>query len=105
MAEFASQFGNPGDYPLLVRAKLVGSYGVIARLLDVVQRNTIAPYANKNKPPKSILPEPQKQDERHTGYAKEDLDDILGISRRGAGMGNDGESGNSDSVDTGPPVA
>ena len=104
LASFAGQYGNPTDYPLLVRAKLVGTYGVIARLLDVVQRNIIAPYASKNKPPQMILPEPEKNREQRRGYDKNELDDILGIGRRGAGVEH-GESVDSDSVDTGPAVS
>lgn len=104
LASFAGQYGNPTDYPLLVRAKLVGTYGVIARLLDVVQRNIIAPYASKNKPPQMILPEPEKNREQRRGYDKNELDDILGIGRRGAGVEH-GESCDSDRVDTGTAVS
>lgn len=104
LASFAGQYGSPTEYPLLVRAKLVGTYGVIARMLDVVQRNVVAPYASKNKPPQMILPEPEKSREQRRGYSKNELDEILGIGRRGAGVDN-GESGNSDSVDTGTPIS
>ena len=104
LASFAGQYGNPTGYPLLVRAKLVGTYGVMARLLDVVQRNIIAPYASKNKPPQMILPEPEKPREHRRGYDKNELDDILGIERRGAGVEH-GESCDSDSVDTGTAVS
>ena len=104
LASFAGQYGSPTDYPLLIRAKLVGTYGVIARLLDVVQRNIIAPYASKNKPPQMILPEPEKNREQRRGYDKNELDDILGIGRRGAGVEH-GESVDSDSVDTGTAVS
>ena len=104
LASFAGQYGSPTGYPLLVRAKLVGTYGVIARMLDVVQRNTIAPYASKNKPPQMILPDPEKNREHRRGYDKNELDDILGVGRRGAGV-NDGESFDSDSVDTGTAVS
>ena len=104
LASFAGQYGSPTGYPLLIRAKLVGTYGVIARLLDVVQRNIIAPYASKNKPPQMILPEPEKNREQRRGYDKNELDDILGIGRRGAGVEH-GESVDSDSVDTGATVS
>ena len=104
IASFAGQYGSPTGYPLLVRAKLVGTYGVIARMLDVVQRNIIAPYASKNKPPQLILPEPEKNREQRRGYDKNELDDILGIGRRGAGVEH-GESVDSDSVDTGTAVS
>ena len=104
LASFAGQYGSPTGYPLLIRAKLVGTYGVIARLLDVVQRNIIAPYASKNKPPQMILPEPEKNREQRRGYDKNELDDILGIGRRGAGVEH-GESVDSDSVDTGTAVS
>ena len=104
LASFAGQYGSPTGYPLLIRAKLVGTYGVIARLLDVVQRNIIAPYASKNKPQQMILPEPEKNREQRRGYDKNELDDILGIGRRGAGVEH-GESVDSDRVDTGPAVS
>ena len=104
LASFAGQYGSPTGYPLLIRAKLVGTYGVIARMLDVVQRNIIAPYASKNKPPQMILPEPEKNREQRRGYDKNELDDILGIGRRGAGVEH-GESVDSDSVDTGTAVS
>lgn len=104
LASFAGQYGSPTGYPLLIRAKLVGTYGVVARLLDVVQRNIIAPYASKNKPPQMILPEPEKNREQRRGYDKNELDDILGIGRRGAGVEH-GESVDSDSVDTGTAVS
>ena len=104
LASFAGQYGNPTDYPLLVRAKLVGTYGVMARLLDVVQRNIIAPYASKNNPPQMILPEPEKNREQRRGYDKNELDDILGIGRRGAGVEH-GESCDSDSVDTSTAIS
>lgn len=104
LASFAGQYGSPTAYPLLIRAKLVGTYGVTARLLDVVQRNIIAPYASKNKPPQMILPEPEKNREQRRGYDKNELDDILGIERRGAGVEH-GESVDSDSVDTGTAVS
>ena len=104
LASFAGQYGSPTGYPLLVRAKLVGTYGVIARMLDVVQRNIIAPYASKNKPPQMVLPEPEKNREQRRGYDKNELDDILGIGRRGAGVEH-GESVDSDSVDTGTAVS
>ena len=104
LASFAGQYGSPTGYPLLVRAKLVGTYGVTARLLDVVQRNIIAPYASKNKPPQMILPEPEKNREQRRGYDKNELDDILGIGRRGAGVEH-GESCDSDSVDTGTAIS
>ena len=77
---------------------------MVARMLDVVQRNIIAPYASKNKPPQMILPEPEKPREHRRGYDKNELDDILGIERRGAGVEH-GESGDSDSVDTGTAVS
>lgn len=77
---------------------------MIARMLDVVQRNTVAPYASKNKPPQLILPEPEKNREKRRGYDKDELDDILGIGRHGAGVEN-GESFDSDSVDTGTAVS
>jgi len=104
LASFAGQYGSPTAYPLLIRAKLVGTYGVVARLLDVVQRNIIAPYASKNKPPQLILPEPEKNREQRRGYDKNELDDILGIGRHGAGAEH-GESVDSDSVDTGLTVS
>lgn len=104
LASFAGQYGSPTGYPLLVRAKLVGTYGVVARMLDVVQRNTVAPYASKNKPPQLILPEPEKNREQRRGYDKNELDDILGIGRHGAGV-NDGEGFDSHSVDTGATVS
>ena len=89
---------------MLVRAKLVGTYGVVARMLDVVQRNTVAPYASKNKPPQMILPEPEKNREQRLGYDKNELDDILGIGRHGAGV-DDGESFDSHRMDTGATVS
>ncbi len=73
-------------------------------MLDVVQRNIIAPYASKNKPPQMILPEPEKNREQRRGYDKNELDDILGIGRHGAGV-DDGERVDSDSVDTGIAVS
>ena len=104
LASFAGQYGSPTGYPLLIRAKLVGTYGVIARMLDVVQRNVVAPYASKNKPPQMILPDPEKNRDQRRGYDKNELDDILGIGRRGAGVEH-GESVDSDSVDTGTAVS
>ena len=104
LASFAGQYGSPTGYPLLIRAKLVGTYGVIARMLDVVQRNVVAPYASKNKPPQMILPDPEENRDQRRGYDKNELDDILGIGRRGAGVEH-GESVDSDSVDTGTAVS
>ena len=104
LASFAGQYGSPTGYPLLVRAKLVGTYGVIARMLDVVQRNVVAPYASKNKPPQMILPEPEKNREQRRGYDKKELDDILGIGRRGGG-GGEGEGFDSDGGGTGSAVS
>lgn len=99
LATFASQFGSPSGYTLMERAKLVGQYGVVARLLDIVQQATLAPFAKREKPPSSVLPSVNNKDTRMSESRRKQLIDVLGIERHGEGL-KDGEWADySDSVD------
>ena len=85
LAFYASQYGNPYDYPLILRAKLVTTFGITARLLDRVQQAVLAPYTKGSKPPEAVLPEykgNKKSDVPRKGYDKEQIDRLLHIDRK-----------------------
>ena len=85
LATFSAQFGAPNEYTFIQRAKLIGQYGPIARLLDIVQQATLAPFAKKDKPPKSVLPSDKPQ--HHMSDDERDhLIEVLGINRQGEGL-------------------
>ena len=81
---FASQYGNPYSYPLIVRAKLMLTYGLYAQIGDFQQRATLAPYTGKGKEPPSILPGIDKKKNKvnnRVAVSKDELDEILNIKR------------------------
>ena len=83
LADFASQYGSPRQYSILERAKLIGTFGATARLLDIIQQSALAPYSGKGQKPKSVLPENQK-DTKKEGYEldsmnTEDINKALGL--------------------------
>lgn len=86
LADFASQYGSPRQYTLIERAKLIGTFGATARLLDIIQQSTLAPYSGKGRKPKSVLPENRKNtkkedyelDSMNTG----DINKALGLHRK-----------------------
>ena len=84
LADFASQYGSPRQYTLIERAKLIGTFGATARLLDIIQQSTLAPYSGKK--PKSVLPENQedtkKEDYELDSMNTEDIDQALGLHRK-----------------------
>ena len=86
LADFASQYGSPRQYTLMERAKLIGTFGATARLLDIIQQSTLAPYSGKGSKPKSVLPENQK-DTKKDDYEldlmnTEDINKALGLHRK-----------------------
>lgn len=101
LARFASQYGSPSSYTLVERAKLLGTYGDIAKLIDLVQQATIAPFAKKGKPPKSVLPNEDDQDKKKMTESEKDfLTEMLGVNRQGEGLSEDAiRSYYSDSMD------
>ena len=87
LADFASQYGSPRQYTLIERAKLIGTFGATARLLDIIQQSTLAPYSGKGQKPKSVLPENQKDTKKEDDYEldsmnTEDIDKALGLQRK-----------------------
>lgn len=86
LADFASQYGSPRQYTLIERAKLIGTFGATARLLDIIQQSTLAPYSGKGRKPKSVLPEnrknTKKEDYELDSMNTEDIDKALGLHRK-----------------------
>lgn len=84
LADFASQYGSPHHYTVLERAKLLGTFGAVARLLDIIQQSTLAPYSGKGRKPKSVLPETQKnkEDPELDSMTTEDINEALGLHRK-----------------------
>ena len=87
LADFASQYGSPRQYTLIERAKLIGTFGATARLLDIIQQSTLAPYSGRGQKPKSVLPENQKDTKKEDDYEldsmnTEDIDKALGLQRK-----------------------
>mgnify|MGYP006991878199 FL=1 len=67
-----------------MRAKLLATYAVNARLLDALYQAVLAPYSEKGKPPKSLLPDPPAMEQpTMTRDEMNDFDDIMGITRHG----------------------
>lgn len=84
LADFASQYGSPRQYSVLERAKLIGTFGAVARLLDIIQQSTLAPYSGKGRKPKSVLPENRKNKEEPEldSMTTEDINEALGLPRK-----------------------
>lgn len=86
LADFASQYGSPRQYTLTERAKLIGTFGATARLLDIIQQSTLAPYSGKGRKPKSVLPEnrknTKKEDYELDSMNTEDINKALGLHRK-----------------------
>lgn len=84
LADFASQYGSPRQYTILERAKLIGTFGAVARLLDIIQQSTLAPYSGKGRKPKSVLPEKntKKEDCELDSMNTEDINKALGLHRK-----------------------
>mgnify|MGYP006350301179 FL=1 len=86
LADFASQYGSPRNYTLIERAKLIGTFGATARLLDIIQQSTLAPYSGKGRKPKSVLPENRKntktEDYELDSMNTEDINKALGLHRK-----------------------
>lgn len=86
LADFASQYGSPKNYSIIERAKLIGTFGATARLLDIIQQSTLAPYSGKGRKPKSVLPEnrknTKKEDYELDSMNTEDIDKALGLHRK-----------------------
>lgn len=87
LADFASQYGSPRQYSILERAKLIGTFGAVSRLLDIIQQSTLAPYSGKGRKPKSVLPENRKKPKKEDDYEldsmnTEDINKALGLHRK-----------------------
>lgn len=86
LADFASQYGSPKNYSIIERAKLIGTFGATARLLDIIQQSALAPYSGKGRKPKSVLPEnrknTKKEDYELDSMNTEDIDNALGLHRK-----------------------
>lgn len=86
LADFASQYGSPKNYSIIERAKLIGTFGATARLLDIIQQSTLAPYSGKGRKPKSVLPEnrknTKKEDYELDSMNTEDINKALGLHRK-----------------------
>lgn len=86
LADFASQYGSPRQYTLIERAKLIGTFGATARLLDIIQQSTLAPYSGKGRKPKSVLPTDRKntktEDYELDSMNTEDINKALGLHRK-----------------------
>lgn len=86
LADFASQYGSPRQYTILERAKLIGTFGATARLLDIIQQSTLVPYSGKGRKPKSVLPEnrknTKKEDYELDSMNTEDINKALGLHRK-----------------------
>ena len=83
LADFASQYGSPKNYTIIERAKLIGTFGATARLLDIIQQSTLAPYSGKGRKPRSVLPEnrknTKKEDYELDSMNTEDINKALGL--------------------------
>ena len=86
LADFASQYGSPRQYTLIERAKLIGTFGATARLLDIIQQSTLAPYSGKGRKPKSVLRADRKntktEDYELDSMNTEDINKALGLHRK-----------------------
>lgn len=86
LADFASQYGSPRQYTIIERAKLIGTFGATARLLDIIQQSTLAPYSGRGRKPKSVLPEnrknTKKEDYELDSMNTEDINKALGLHRK-----------------------
>lgn len=85
LADFASQYGSPKNYTIIERAKLIGTFGAVARLLDIIQQSTLAPYSGKGRKPKSVLPENRKNTKKEDeldSMNTEDINKALGLHRK-----------------------
>lgn len=86
LADFASQYGSPKNYTIIERAKLIGTFGATARLLDIIQQSTLAPYSGKGRKPKTVLPESRKntkkEDYELDSMNTEDINKALGLHRK-----------------------
>lgn len=86
LADFASQYGSPKNYTIIERAKLIGTFGATARLLDIIQQSTLAPYSGNGRKPKSVLPANQKntktEDYELDSMNTEDINKALGLRRK-----------------------
>ena len=86
LADFASQYGSPRNYTIIERAKLIGTFGATARLLDIIQQSTLAPYSGKGRKPKSVLPDNRKntktEDYELDSMNTEDINKALGLHRK-----------------------
>lgn len=86
LADFASQYGSPRQYTLIERTKLIGTFGATARLLDIIQQSTLAPYSGKGRKPKSVLPANRKntktEDYELDSMTTEDINKALGLHRK-----------------------
>lgn len=86
LADFASQYGSPKNYTIIERAKLIGTFGATARLLDIIQQSTLAPYSGKGRKPKSVLPKnrknTKKEDYELDSMNTEDINKALGLHRK-----------------------
>lgn len=86
LADFASQYGSPKNYTIIERAKLIGTFGATARLLDIIQQSTLAPYSGKGRKPKSVLPDNRKntktEDYELDSMNTEDINKALGLHRK-----------------------
>lgn len=86
LADFASQYGSPRNYTLIERAKLIGTFGATARLLDIIQQSTLAPYSGNGRKPKSVLPDNRKntktEDYELDSMNTEDINKALGLHRK-----------------------
>lgn len=85
LSAFSSQYGCPTGYPILQRAKLLGSFGITVRMLDEVQKAVIAPYMEKGKSPKGVLPNDDATTDkpRMPEDDRKRFDEMLGINRHG----------------------
>lgn len=83
LSTFAAQYGSPHSYSLIERAKLLGHYGLMARMIDSVQQAVLAPYSKKGKPPKALLPDNKQDRPIMSEEHKAEFDDLLGIGRNG----------------------
>lgn len=86
LADFASQYGSPRQYSIIERAKLIGTFGATARLLDIIQQSTLAPYSGNGRKPKSVLPENRKNTKKEDceldSMNTEDINKALGLHRK-----------------------
>lgn len=104
LASFASQYGNPMAYPLILRAKLVGTHGETNRVLDIIYQAVLKPW---NKNVKSLFQgqDNQKQPQHMSQAEIEDWSDFLGLDDPKKENADGSESNDSNSVDEGPAVA